>query len=314
MTVAVGLLLYSLLVLIVGPPALRRLTQAGDAPQLGAAAWMTAIGSVLLSWAVAMMLALVDLAHHLNHPGALIASCLATLRGLAAGNAGTALQIALVIIVGFGAVAIMTSTARLVRILARMRSRTHGHASAVRLVGRRLKGLDAVVIEAAEPAAYCIAGRPRAIVVTSAALETLTDDELHAILAHERAHLDGRHPEIIAIARGLAATFPRLKLMSEGAHHISRLLEMCADDAAADEHGPQSILGGLLALTGAVPASSGALGASGVVVLVRAERLAATRPAGFRRGVLTGGVIAITASGPMVSAMLAAAGVLMCGI
>ena len=35
MTVAVCLLLYSLFVLIVGPPALRRLTHAGDAPQLG---------------------------------------------------------------------------------------------------------------------------------------------------------------------------------------------------------------------------------------------------------------------------------------
>jgi Zn-dependent protease with chaperone function len=313
-TVAVCLLLYSLFVLIVGPPALRRLTQAGDAPQLGAAAWMTAIGSVLLSWAAAMMLALADLAHHVNHPGALIASCLATLRGLAAGNAGTVLQIGLGVLVVFGAVAITTSAARLVRILARMRSRTHGHASAVHLVGRRLKGFDAVVIEAAEPAAYCTAGRPHAVVVTSAALETLTDAQLHAILAHEHAHLDGWHPEIIAIARGLAATFPRLKLMSEGAHHISRLLEMCADDAAADEHGPQSILGGLLALTGAVPDSSGALGASGVAVLVRAERLAAARRAGFRRGALTAGVIAITASGPLVTAMLAAAGVLMCGI
>jgi hypothetical protein len=312
-TVAVCLLLYSLFVLIVGPPALRRLTQAGDAPQLGAAAWMTAIGSVLLSWAAAMMLALADLAHHVNHPGALIASCLATLRGLAAGNAGTALQIGLGVLVVFGAVAITTSAARLVRILARMRSRTHGHASAVHLVGRRLKGFDAVVIEAAEPAAYCIAGRPHAVVVTSAALATLTDAQLHAILAHEHAHLDGRIPKSSPL-HGLAATFPRLKLMSEGAQHISRLLEMCADDAAADEHGPQSILGGLLALTGAVPASYGALGASGVAVLVRAERLAAARRAGFRRGALTAGVIAFTATGPVVTAMLAAAGVLMCGI
>jgi beta-lactamase regulating signal transducer with metallopeptidase domain len=312
-TVAVCLLLYSLVVLIAGPPVLRRLTLAGNAPQLGAAAWMTAIASVLLSWAAAMMLALADLAHHLNHPGAVIAGCLAMLRGLAAGNAGTALQIGLVVLVVFGAVAITTSAARLVRILARMRSRTHGHACAVRLVGRRLNGLDALVIDAAAPAAYCIAGRPHAVVVTSAALETLTKPQLDAILAHERAHLDGHHPEILAIARGLATTFPNLKLMTEGAHHISRLLEMCADDSAAGEHGPQPILGGLLALTGAVPASAGALGASGVAVLARAERLAATRHGGLGGTALTAAVIAITAGGPVVTAMLAAAGALMCG-
>jgi hypothetical protein len=31
--------------------------------------------------------------------------------------------------------------------------------------------------------------------------------------------------------------FPNLRLMTEGAHHIARLLEMCADDRAAGEHG-----------------------------------------------------------------------------
>jgi hypothetical protein len=101
--------------------------------------------------------------------------------------------------------------------------------------------------------------------------------------------------------------------MTEGAHHISRLLEMCADDSAAGEHGPQPILGGLLALTGAVPASSGALGASGVAVLARAERLAAVRHGGSGGAALTAAVIAITAGGPVVTAMLAAAGALMCG-
>jgi beta-lactamase regulating signal transducer with metallopeptidase domain len=313
-TVAVCLLLYSLVVLMAGPPVLRRLTQTGDAPQLGVAAWVTAIGSVLLSWVAAMVLALADLAHHWRHPGAVLASCLEALRGLAAGNAGTVLQVGLLTLVGLGAVAITISAARLVRTLVRMRSRTHGHASAVRLVGRRLIGLDAVVIEAAEPAAYCIAGRPHAVVVTSAALDALTRPQLDAILAHERAHLDGRHPEIIAIARGLAATFPNLNLMSEGAHHISWLLEMCADDSAAGQHGAQPILGGLLALTGAVPVSSGALGASGIAVLARAERLAATRRAGFGGTALTAAVIAITAGGPAATAVLAAGGVLMCGI
>ena len=90
MSVAACLLLYSMVVLVVGPPVLRRLTQPGYSPRLGVAAWVTAIGSVLVSWAVATMFVLAELVHHWNHPGSVLASCLATLRGLAVGDAGTA--------------------------------------------------------------------------------------------------------------------------------------------------------------------------------------------------------------------------------
>jgi beta-lactamase regulating signal transducer with metallopeptidase domain len=152
------------------------------------------------------------------------------------------------------------------------------------------------------------------VVITSAALATLTNVQLDAILAHERAHLDGRHPEIVAVARSLAKTFPSLRLMTEGAHHISRLLEMCADDAAAREHGRQPILDGILALTGATPVPSGAMGAAGVAVLARAERLADARDAGVGRSALTAAVIAMTACGPLAAVFLAASGVLMCGL
>jgi beta-lactamase regulating signal transducer with metallopeptidase domain len=313
-SVAACLLLFSFAVLAVGPPVLRRLTQTGDAPRLGVAAWMTAIASVLVSWAAATTFTLADVVHHWNHPGSALAHCLATLRGLAAGNAGTALQLGMLILVGLGAEAVTISAARLMRMLMRMRNQTHGHASAVRLVGRRQAGLDAVVIDAPEAAAYCIAGRPHAVVVTSAALAALTKPQLEAILAHELAHLDGRHPEIVAVARSLAKIFPRLRLMTEGAHHISRLLEMCADDAAAREHGRQPILDGILVLTGATPVPSGALGAAGVAVLARAQRLADARDVGLGRTALTAAVIATTAGGPLAAVLLAASGILMCGL
>jgi Zn-dependent protease with chaperone function len=313
-TVAAGLVLYSLVVLVVGPSVLSNLTRAGHLPRLGVAAWLAAIGSVLVSWLAATVLALADLAHHWQQPGVVVASCLAMLRGVAAGITVSAVQIALLTVVLAGAAVVMIGAARLIRVLARMRRRTHGHASAIRLVGRRLTGLDAVVIDSAEPAAYCIAGRPNAVVITSGALNTLTRPQLAAILAHERAHLDGRHPEIVAFARALAATIPRLRLMTAGARHISRLLEMCADDRAAIKHGATPLLTGLLALTGAAPVASGALGAAGVAVLARAERLAATPEASFGRTALTGAVIAVTAGGPFATALLAASGVLMCGI
>lgn len=314
MSVAACLLLFSFVVLAVGPPVLRRLTQTGDSPRLGVAAWLTAIVSVLVSWVAATLFTVADLVHHWNHPGSVLAHCLTTLRGLAAGNAGTALQLGLLILIGLSAATVTISAARLVRMLMRIRHQTHGHASAVHLVGRRQTGLDAVIIDAAEPVAYCIAGRPHAVVITSGALATLTKPQLEAILTHERAHLDGRHPEIVAVARSLAKTFPGRRLMTEGAHHISRLLEMCADDAAAREHGRQPILDGILALTGATPVPSGAIGAAGVAVLARAERLADAREAGLGRRTLIAAVIAMTAGGPLAALLLAASGIFSCGI
>jgi beta-lactamase regulating signal transducer with metallopeptidase domain len=311
-SIAACLVLYSLVVLVIGPLLLRRLTQNECNPRLGAAAWMTAIASVLVSWIAAATLTLVDVARHWGHPGTAIADCLAIMRGIAAGNAGAATQIALPIATGLGAVAVAISVGRFVRIIACMRRRTHGHARAVRLVGRRVDGLDAVVIDAAEPAAYCVPGRPNAVVVTSAALNTLTWPQLAAILSHEHAHLNGHHPQIVAIMRGLAATFPGLRLMTEGAHQVSRLLEMCADDRAASSHGTQPVLGGILALTGAAPASAGALGATGVAVLDRAERLTSTRRAGLARNTVTAAVIAVAAGSPLATAGLAAFGALMC--
>lgn len=308
MSVAAGLLLYSVLVLIVGPALLTRLTRAGHNPRLGIGSWLAAIASVLLSWAAAVVLAFVDLLHHFSHPGAVLASCLAILRGQVSGNAGVAIQVGLLGLATLGGAALAISAARFARILGRMRRRTHWHAHAVRLVGRRIPGLDAVVLEGAEPAAYCVPGRPDTVVFTSAALETLTEPQRAAILAHERAHLDGHHPQIMAVTRGLAATFPSCALMTRGAQHIARLLEMCADDRAARQHGKEPILGGLLALTGAVPAPSGALGATGVAVLARAERLAHAGRPGLRRTAVAAVGIALAGGGPVVTALLTASG------
>lgn len=76
------------------------------------------------------------------------------------------------------------------------------------MIGRRIDGVDAVVVDAAERAAYCVAGHPDTVVVTSAALDSLTDRNLQAVLAHERAHLAGRHHHVLAFVRALAVAIP----------------------------------------------------------------------------------------------------------
>ncbi len=87
------------------------------------------------------------------------------------------------------------------------------------------------------PAAYCVAGRPAAIVVTSGALAVLDPPQLRAVLAHESAHLAHGHHALATVTRGLAAAFPGVPLFARGAAEVARLAEMSADDTAARTSG-----------------------------------------------------------------------------
>lgn len=236
MSVAACLAVYGFTVAVVSPHVLRRLTQNAHVPRLGVAAWLTAIGSVLTSWLTAAVMFVVDVTNHWKQRGHILASCLAWLDDAFAGDAGFVPQLALLAVATAAAAAAGVMCVRLVRTLARVRARSHNHAQSVRLVGHRTRDEDVVIVDATKPAAYCVSGRPPAIVVTSAALAILDDGQLDAVLAHERAHLAGHHPLIVAALRSLAVVFPRLALMTEGAAEVSRLLEMCADDAAVRRH------------------------------------------------------------------------------
>ena len=313
MSIAACLLAYSVAVIALGPGLLARLTDRGDAPRLGVTVWLTAIASVVLTWVTAAVLVLVDAAGAWDRRMISFASCLAWLGGVPAGHTGVSSQTLLwALAAGVGVAATRTS-ARLARISLRLRARAHEHGQAVRLVGHRTSEQDVVVVPAAQPAAYCVSGRPPTIVVTTGALDALDDRQLRAVLAHERAHLAGHHPHIVAALRSLATVFPRVALITDGAAQVTRLLEMCADDTAARRHGRRALLSGLVMLAGAAPAQ--ALAAADRAVLTRAERLA--EPPGDHararaRAALTSALTIITA-GSLVTAALAVTGALMCG-
>lgn len=272
MTVAVGLLVYSVVMMVAAPPLLGALTRGGSAPRFGVAAWLTAIVSVMATWIAIPALVVLDLVFHDGQRGSVLASCVQVLCDIAAGRKGTALQVAVaapavalvVVLVGVGLKVVFT--------IRRLHAHARDHAQAVRLVGRPTGQPHVFLVEAGERTAYCVAGRPPAIVVTRGAVTALNDDELHAVLAHERAHLAGRHLTIVTALRGVAMVFPRLRLMTRAVADVTRLLEMCADDAASSRYGHHTLLAGLMALAGATPVP--ALGAADVALMNRAERLA----------------------------------------
>ena len=310
MSIAAGLLLYSMVVLVFGPSLLRRLTFNGQAPRCGVAAWLTAIASVLTTWLLAAVLFVVDVSGHW-YQGTYVVSCLTRLHAVAAGAAGLTAQVGILTLTSGGALSVAVLTIRLSRALGHLRARTRDHAAAVRLVGKTAN--DVVVVHAAEPAAYCVDGRPPVIVVTTAAIAALDEQELTAVLAHERAHLSGHHPNVVAVLRGLAKVFPRFRLMTEGAAEVSRLLEMRADDAATRQQGRNALLSGLIALAGAAP--SEALGAADIAVLARAKRLStpAARAHRARTAAVLSSAMTVMAAGALITVAVAVSGALMCG-
>ncbi|KMO73481.1 Protease HtpX [Mycolicibacterium chlorophenolicum] len=309
MSLATCLLLYSAAVILLGPPALRVVTKSGRAPRLGVATWLTTIAGVLATWLISPVLIVVDEVAHWSRQHSVIDSCLEVLSRVVAGWSGSAPRGLL--LVGAGAVitVVVVLAARLTRTVARLRTQARGHAHGIRLVGRPMER-STFVVDADVCAAYCVAGKPSTIVVTSAAVSALDHQEIQAVLAHEWAHVRGHHLEVTMLMRAVATVLPSLALMRDGAQEVARLLEMCADDAAARRFGRHAVLGGLLTLARAAPA--GALSAADVGVVSRAERLT-TPPAGAS-GV--DAALAVTAAlvalAPLAALTLAASGMLLC--
>jgi Zn-dependent protease with chaperone function len=265
---------YALAVAWYLPAPLIRLTERGIGARLGLAAWLAAIASVLASAVVALLL-LVSAAVA-GWSGLAEAVC----RSVAAGACTPTIYRSAIFEVALGVTAIGATLAvavlawRYGRSIQQAQRRTRGHAEVARMAGRRLPGAGAaMVVDFPQPAAYCVAGRPAAIVLTSGALAVLDPAQLTAVLAHERAHLAGRHQLLIALTRGLGVSFPAVPLFTRGPAEVARLAEMCADDAAARLSGRRILIAALLAMgTGAaVPAA--ALAATTCAVAARVQRL-----------------------------------------
>jgi Zn-dependent protease with chaperone function len=265
---------YALAVAWLTPALLFRLTTRGISPRLGLAAWSAAMASA----GVAALIAVGFLvrAAVAGWSGLAAAVC----RSVAGGACAPAVyrsaifESALALAAIAAALAVVAMAWRYGRSVQQAQRRTRAHAEVARITGRRLPGVSAtVVLDAAQPAAYCVAGRPATIVLTSGALAVLDPAQLAAVLAHERAHLAGRHHLLIAMTRALGACLPGVPVFTGGPAEVARLAEMCADDAAARHSGRPTLIAALLAMgTGtAVPAA--ALAATACAVTARVQRL-----------------------------------------
>jgi len=269
---------YAIIAAWVLPLPLRWLSGAGVSLRLGLTAWLTAMSSVLASVAVALALlarAAVD-----GWPAFARTVCESVTSGTCppAVYRSAAYELGLAITAFICGMAMIAFGWRYGRSLHRASVRTRAHAEAARIAGHRVGEQDAAfVLDAHRPAVYCVPGRPPTIVLTTGALALLGPEQLTAVLAHERAHLAGRHHLLRAVTRSLAAAAPAVPLFARGTGAVARLAEMRADDAAARRGGRGALLTALLAMeagASAGPAPAAWLAATGGVVAARVRRLA----------------------------------------
>jgi Zn-dependent protease with chaperone function len=154
--------------------------------------------------------------------------------------------------------------------IATRRRRAH-HRMVVDLVGNKQKsGLRVLGVQ--EPLAYCLPGVRSRVVVSEGTLTTLADNEITAILSHERAHLRARHDLVLEMFTAVHAAFPRFVRSASALDAVRLLIELLADDAAVRAAGPTPLARALVACA-AGRAPSGALAAGGPTTVLRVRRL-----------------------------------------
>lgn len=232
-----------------GPTALRRITRRGrSAPRLELAIWLGGAGGWVFA-AVALGLAATAELTGGSGLAALLHACREAVLTIIGLRDITRLPAAISLLFAVGMLlrlaAVTVGYARRIHI-ARAEHRRSLLAEGAPIVHR---GQPILVVDRPVPAAYCLpGGRPR-IVVSSAALTALSAAELGAVVAHELAHLRGRHHLLRASAEVLAEAFPFVPLLRATRGEVGRLLELAADERAGTVHGRRTVARAIFAMS-----------------------------------------------------------------
>jgi Zn-dependent protease with chaperone function len=306
MMTTVGLLLFAVLLAILGPRMVGT-AWTTRAPRLGIVAWQAASAGVVLASVLAGVTLLVPVGAISHGLAAVLDACATTVAAVyrSPGRLPALLLAALLA----GLVPLRLAQVAVGSWLRESRSRRE-LAISVLTVARPQPWMGALVVESDRAAAFCIPGRRRSVVLTSAAVDSLTRDELAAVLAHEQAHLRGRHHLVVGVARVLSRAFPWLPLFARATMELERLVEMVADDAAARRVDRVEVASALVSLSG-MSAPRTALAAAQTAGALRVARL--LRPldpmGALCRGVTTAAILlvlstpVVLAAWPLVAAV-----------
>ncbi|MDO5502389.1 MAG: M56 family metallopeptidase [Actinomycetia bacterium] len=145
------------------------------------------------------------------------------------------------------------------------------HLELLELVGAQFAQLELPtsrrlrVIDHPTPTAYCVPGVRNRVVVSTGMLATLGNEEVAAVLAHERAHVKHRHDLLVEFFTVLHNAMPPRLRQEDTLAEVRLLAEVLADRAAARVVGPVAMGRALVALAHAPhpPATLAAAPAAG---------------------------------------------------
>jgi len=135
----------------------------------------------------------------------------------------------------FGILAIPVFAAVLLGVVAtHLRGRAE-HRRILEAVADMPTTTELTVLPDPTPYAYALRGPPDRIVVSTGMLTTLDDEERRALIAHERAHLRGRHHLALAATRLAACAHPLLRpIRTTTAYTVERWADEDAAEAVGD--------------------------------------------------------------------------------
>ncbi|WP_308796469.1 M56 family metallopeptidase [Agromyces silvae] len=95
------------------------------------------------------------------------------------------------------------------------------------------------------PLAYCVPGLRTATVLTEGLVAALSRDELRAVVAHERTHLDQLHHLVLLSFRAWHSALPWFPIANRAERSVTVLTEMLADDGARRATGSAPLVSAL---------------------------------------------------------------------
>jgi hypothetical protein len=152
----------------------------------------------------------------------------------------------------------------------RLRRVRADHRQLVDIVARHEERMR--ILQHPTPTAYCIPGRQSRVVLSQGVLDALPEDQLEAVIAHEDAHLRGRHDLLLEFFAVVTEAVPSPLRSPEALGEVRLLVEALADRAAVRRSGEVATARALLTLAGS-RAPEAALGV-GTTAPVRLRLLA----------------------------------------
>lgn len=283
MTLALVVITSGLALFLFGHWPIRRLMGRSGDPRVAIVSWLIALAAApgMLFGGIAIML----LPGHAGLTG-LARSAGGCLIHLATEETPTREEVTGLV----GLLLLVVGTARIVVVAAqftrRRRQQLDHHRFLLALASRPatnvLDGRRIHVLAHRQPMAYSVGGAGGLVVVSRGLQDALAPGAFAAAIAHEQAHLKGRHHLLLATVDILAAAIPIAPLLRHAPNDLRVLVEYAADTEAARRWGAPAVRNAVLAVAGSTVPQCALSMAGGHV----AERLARLRDPANQRSTL----------------------------